>query len=169
MIFISLKFYYIENVKNIVRHERGATIKTIIETLEKLNYKVYYKVLNTRDFGLPQNREIVYIICFNLDCYKNLEFKFPELKLYSKLEDVLEHHPLKAKTIERDDILFYKKFSLKTDLFGNQELPNKPIQIGKVNKGGQGERIYHPLGHSVTLSAQGGGLVQKLDFIIYME
>jgi len=40
-------------------------------------------------------------------------------------------------------------------------LPNKPIQIGKVNKGGQGERIYHPFGHAVTLSAFGGGVGAK--------
>jgi len=40
-------------------------------------------------------------------------------------------------------------------------LLNKPIQIGKVNKGGQGERIYHPLGHAITLSAYGGGVGSK--------
>jgi DNA (cytosine-5)-methyltransferase 1 len=46
-------------------------------------------------------------------------------------------------------------------LFKKNELLNKPIQIGKVNKGGQGERIYHPLGHSITLSAYGGGVGSK--------
>ena len=40
-------------------------------------------------------------------------------------------------------------------------MPNKPIQIGKVNKGGQGERIYHPAGHAITLSAYGGGVGSK--------
>jgi len=46
-------------------------------------------------------------------------------------------------------------------LFGKIELLNKPIQIGKVSKGGQGERIYHPLGHAITLSAYGGGIGSK--------
>ena len=46
-------------------------------------------------------------------------------------------------------------------LFSEIELLNKPIQIGKVNKGGQGERIYHTLGHAITLSAYGGGIGSK--------
>ncbi len=45
--------------------------------------------------------------------------------------------------------------------YGELNLLNKPIQIGKVNKGGQGERIYHPLGHAITLSAYGGGVGSK--------
>ena len=40
-------------------------------------------------------------------------------------------------------------------------MPNKPIQIGIVNKGGQGERIYSPFGHACTLSAYGGGVGSK--------
>ena len=40
-------------------------------------------------------------------------------------------------------------------------LPNRPIQIGIVNKGGQGERIYDPIGHAITLSAYGGGAGAK--------
>ena len=155
------KILFLENVKNFVRHDNGNTLKTVVKTLEDLNYNVFYKVLNTSKFGLPQNRERVYLVCFNLDFYKDINFSFPEIKLVSKLQDILEKNPLTAKVIERDDMIFYKDFRLKTDLFGNQELPNKPIQIGKVNKGGQGERIYHSLGHSVTLSAYGGGVGSK--------
>jgi len=43
------------------------------------------------------------------------------------------------------------------DLFGDRLYKNRPIQIGVVNKGGQGERIYHVMGHAITLSAYGGG------------
>ena len=46
-------------------------------------------------------------------------------------------------------------------LFGEINLPNRPIQIGYVNKGGQGERIYSPYGHAITLSAYGGGAGAK--------
>ncbi len=117
--------------------------------------------MNTSKFGLPQNRERVYLVCFNLNFYENPNFNFPNLKLLSKLQDILENEPLDAKVVERDDITYYKDYQIKTDLFGNQELPNKPIQIGKVNKGGQGERIYHTQGHSITLSAYGGGVGSK--------
>lgn len=40
-------------------------------------------------------------------------------------------------------------------------MPNKPIQIGKINKGEQGERIYHPSTHAITLSAYGSGVGSK--------
>ncbi len=65
------------------------------------------------------------------------------------------------KFIQRDDIEIYKNYSASFSLFGKFELLNKPIQIGIVNKGGQGERIYHPLGHAITLSAYGGGVGAK--------
>jgi DNA (cytosine-5)-methyltransferase 1 len=75
--------------------------------------------------------------------------------------DVLENNPLDAKVIIRDDTYFTKDYKLSPNLFGEIELPNRPIQIGYVNKGGQGERIYHPLGHAITLSAYGGGAGAK--------
>ena len=69
--------------------------------------------------------------------------------------------PKNAKIIERNDIEIYKNYSVTNSLFAEIELLNKPIQIGKVNKGGQGERIYHTLGHAITLSAYGGGAGSK--------
>ena len=67
----------------------------------------------------------------------------------------LENNPTDAKIINREDIHIYKE-ATNTDV-----LPNKPIQIGIVNKGGQGERIYDPIGHAITLSAYGGGAGAK--------
>lgn len=155
------KILFLENVKNFLKHDKGKTLQTVVKTLEDLNYNVFYKVLNTSNFGLPQNRERIYIVAFLKTFIKHPLFNFPNLNLYTSLEEVLESEPEKGKIIERDDVLFYKEFKPTYDLFGNKELPNKPIQIGKVNKGGQGERIYHPLGHSVTLSAHGGGVGSK--------
>ena len=77
------------------------------------------------------------------------------------LENILETNPENAKIIERNDIQIYKNYKVESSLFGDIELLNKPIQIGKVNKGGQGERIYHTLGHAITLSAYGGGVGSK--------
>ena len=64
----------------------------------------------------------------------------------------------KACEIIRDDI-YLKSVVVEKDIFGNY--PQKPIRVGTINGGGQGERIYSPSGHSVTLSAYGGGAGAK--------
>lgn len=152
---------FLENVKNFVKHDKGKTLETVIKTLEEMNYTVFYKVLNTSSFGLPQNRERVYIVGFNNNNFKTINFKFPNPKIVTCLEDILENNPQNGKVINRPDISIYKDISLLKNIFGEIELPNKPFQIGKVNKGGQGERIYHPKGHAITLSAYGGGIGSK--------
>ncbi|MCP5064122.1 MAG: DNA cytosine methyltransferase [Ignavibacteriae bacterium] len=155
------KILFLENVKNFGRHDNGNTLKVVIETLNKMDYTVYHKVLNTSDFGLPQNRERIYIIAFNNVEIKNINFAYPYQKIISSLTNILEHNPDDGKIIEREDVEFCKEYNPINNIFGEIDLPNKPIQIGKVNKGGQGERIYHPLGHSITLSAYGGGVGSK--------
>ncbi len=155
------KILFLENVKNFAKHDNGKTLKTVLETLRKMNYTVYYKVLNTSNFGLPQNRERIYIIGFNNSNYQNINFNFPSKNIVSSLSKILETEPTDGKVITRNDIEIYKTYTPSKNIFDNIDLPNKPIQIGKVNKGGQGERIYHPLGHSITLSAHGGGVGSK--------
>lgn len=56
-----------ENVKGLVVHNRGRTFETIQNAFAKIGYKVHHAVLNSKDFGLAQNRERVYIICFRND------------------------------------------------------------------------------------------------------
>lgn len=68
------KAFLLENVKELINHEKGNTFKIILNNLSDLGYKVNYKLLNARNFGLPQNRERVYIVGF-LD--PNIDFKFP--------------------------------------------------------------------------------------------
>lgn len=78
---------FLENVRNLATHNKGETLKIIINHLEKLNYKVFYQICNARDFGLPQNRARIYIIGF-LD---DVDFTFPEpLKKETRLGDILE-------------------------------------------------------------------------------
>lgn len=88
------KAFLLENVKQLQGHDKGNTLKVIIEHLKKLNYTVDYKVLRAADFGLPQNRERLYIIGFNKDIFKlpkNFTFEYPN-PTYSKtrLGDILE-------------------------------------------------------------------------------
>lgn len=155
------KLLFLENVKNLVKHDKGRTLAIILEHLQKINYTVYYQVLNASNFGLAQNRERVYIIAFRNDLNIS-HFKFPSgNNMPVSVLDILESQQNEVKPIQRNDIQINKEYHVKTDLFGQIEYPNKPIQIGIVNKGGQGERIYHPAGHAITLSAQGGGVGAK--------
>ncbi|KUK77689.1 MAG: Cytosine-specific methyltransferase [candidate division WS6 bacterium 34_10] len=79
---------FLENVKNLRNHDKGRTFKVIKEHLEDLGYKVFDKVLNAKDFGVPQNRERIYIICF-LD--HSVDFKFPTPpKTQITVGDILE-------------------------------------------------------------------------------
>lgn len=159
------KILFLENVKNLAKHDKGRTLEVIVSSLNNLGYHVFHKVLNASDYGLPQNRERIFIVCFR----KNLKianFSFPKATRQKvSLNDVLEECA-EAKVITRTDVSIKKKFVPQVNLFGDLDLPNRPIQIGIVNKGGQGERIYSPYGHACTLSAYGGGAGSKTG--IYM-
>jgi len=82
------KVIFLENVKGFKNHDKGNTFKIVKETLENIGYKVFSKVLNAKNFGVPQNRERIYIIAFLND---DVKFEFPEkLKKDTKLGDILE-------------------------------------------------------------------------------
>ena len=81
--------FMLENVRNLKAHDKGRTLSIIIEHLEALGYKVYWKVLNSLDFGVPQKRERIFIVGF-LD---NVDFVFPDpvpVEERLTLSDVLE-------------------------------------------------------------------------------
>ncbi|MHA1148250.1 MAG: DNA (cytosine-5-)-methyltransferase [Promethearchaeota archaeon] len=80
--------FLLENVKHLEHHDKGRTFSIIKESLiDKLGYNIHYKTLNASEFGLPQNRERIYIVGFKED----LNFKFPEgNKNKVKIEDILE-------------------------------------------------------------------------------
>jgi DNA (cytosine-5)-methyltransferase 1 len=163
------KVIFLENVKNLAKHDEGKTFETINQKLETFGYNVYAKVLNASNYGLPQNRERIYIVAFRKDI-DTTNFNFPiATNEPTCLEKVLEKNPANAKIVERSDIDIYKNYNIANSLYGELNLLNKPIQIGKVNKGGQGERIYHPFGHAITLSAYGGGVGSKTGLYLVNE
>jgi DNA (cytosine-5)-methyltransferase 1 len=100
------KVVFLENVKNLVSHDKGNTFKIILEILEqKLGYKTYTKILNTATHAnVPQNRERIFIVAFDKKQVENhSDFKFPEpIPLTKTIHDILE----KGK---QDDSLYYKK------------------------------------------------------------
>lgn len=149
------KIVFMENVKNLVRHDNGKTLNTIKHIMNELGYDFYYKVLNASDYGIPQKRERVYMVCFRKDLNIK-QFNFPKpIELIKHLEDfLLEENQVPSNIyINREDITI--------NYFKDDKYSNKSIRLGIVNKGGQGERIYSIKGSAITLSAEGGGVFSK--------
>lgn len=69
------KAFLLENVKGLINHDKKRTFKIIKETLRNLGYNLFYKVLNSKDYGIAQNRERIYIVGFK---EKINSFNFPE-------------------------------------------------------------------------------------------
>lgn len=88
---------FCENVKNLKNHDKGKTFKVIKKTFEDLGYTVFDEVLNSKNFGVPQNRERIYIVAFRNDL-KIKEFIFPKETDSSKtINDILEEEPVPAR------------------------------------------------------------------------
>lgn len=91
------KVIFCENVKGLTIHDKGKTFEVIRSTFEDLGYKVFYKVLNSKDFGVPQNRERIYIVCFRNDIAPD-NFEFPTKTDDSKcLFDIIDKGPIDPK------------------------------------------------------------------------
>lgn len=91
------KVIFCENVKGLVIHDKGRTFKIITKTFEDLGYKVFYKVLNSKDYGVPQNRERIYIVAFRNDIHSD-NFTFPEPTDTNKvLSDIIEEQEVSVK------------------------------------------------------------------------
>lgn len=82
--------FIFENVKGLLSHDSGETWNVIKNTFKELGYEYHAKVLNARDFGIPQNRERLFVVGFK----KKRDFNFPnpqELKL--TMQNLLEDYP----------------------------------------------------------------------------
>lgn len=91
------KVIFCENVKGLKIHDHGRTFEIIVKTLEQLGYKVFFKILNSKDFGVPQNRERIYIVAFRNDIAPSV-FDFPKpIDQSKKIKDIIEENPVPAK------------------------------------------------------------------------
>lgn len=93
---IQPKVFIYENVKAILSNDEGRTWETMKEVFSSLGYKVYYtfkgkpSVLNARDYGIPQNRERMFVVGFRSDISMVQEFEFPKpIPLEKKMQDFL--------------------------------------------------------------------------------
>ncbi len=148
------KVVFMENVKNFASHDNGKTLAVVRATMEELGYSFDAAVLNAVDFGVPQKRERIYMVCFRNDI-DGSKFRFPKpFKLNRHVEDfLLDDDMTKELIVNRKDISY-------NNVVDNR-YSNKSIRLGIVNKGGQGERIYSTKGIAITFSAYGGGVFAK--------
>lgn len=97
------KAFFLENVKGLAIHDRGRTLKTILEHLNDAGYDVVSpQILNAMDYGVPQHRERIYIIGFRKDLHINVsDFHYPEPTTTGdkrpKFRDVMEENEVSVK------------------------------------------------------------------------
>lgn len=134
------KAFLLENVKNLITHDKGRTFNIIRNTLDELGYKVFYKVIDAVDY-VPQHRERIFIVGFNTEIYgKDIKFSFPEKPDTPQpvLKDILDE--------KVDD-----KYTLSDKLWSYlQEYAKKH----KAKGNGFGYGLADINGHSRTLSAR---------------
>ena len=74
-----IKYVILENVKGLVNHDKGRTLKIVLELLDEAGYKVYHQLLNSLDFGVPQMRERIYFVGIRKDLIDdNFTYEFPK-------------------------------------------------------------------------------------------
>lgn len=111
------KYLLMENVKNLVGKRFMPSFQKVIQELGEYGYNTYYKVINAKDFQLPQNRERVFVVCIRKDIDK-WGFEFPQgSELMYKLSDFLEEHVAKE---------YYLKDSIVARLKSLEEGKRKP-------------------------------------------
>lgn len=131
------KGFLLENVEGLSNHDRGNTLKIIISHLENLGYKVSYKILNSKNFGVPQNRKRIYIVGV---LYDKLELSGFEVKS-SSLGQILEKNlptidtDFTRKLLENYDISELAGKSIKDKRGGMNNIHSWDIDLkGKISE-----------------------------------
>ena len=172
------RYFIAENVKGLLSHDSGRTFQTIIDCLastintqmtlmpfDNLGYHIHYKVLNTKNYGIPQNRERIFIVGIRDDSDNN--FRFPkEIPLKLKLKDILQ---------DNFSDKYYLSEKMVAGIFKSNFQERKPMNIHKISKclkiGGDipcFEVITHSLYPRSSKTGKGGvGHLEKEDGTTY--
>lgn len=173
------RVFLLENVKGLLSHNKGKTFEYILSVLREIGYLVSYQVLNSKDFGVPQKRERVFIVGF-LDFETNFRFSFPRpLGVKTCVNDILEENVDEKYFLSDETINYHLKRKEDNRLKGNgfgasfltpcdystntisarygKDGSEALLQVATVNKSQSG-RIYSPDGLAVTVKALGGGM-----------
>ena len=178
---IKPKYVVWENVKNLLSKKHKHNFDAYLETMSMLGYNNYYKVLNAKDYGIPQNRERIFTISIRKDIDSN-NFKFPEkqelnLKLKDMLDDIVDDkyylnnyqiNMIKSSNYNTTRRRIQEKDYCDTLCARDWKDP-KCIQVGNLSGGKWDKmndcsrRIYSDLGISPTVhTCQGGNTELKV-------
>lgn len=136
------KVIFCENVKGLLSHDRGRTFKIIKKAFEQIGYTVYDKILNSKDFGVPQNRERIYIVAFRNDIDSSM-FTFPTgNNPDTVIKDIIEEETVSVKyylsTVYLDTLKRHKaRHAAKGNGFG-YEIRSLDSKAGAIVCGGMG-------------------------------
>lgn len=152
---IKPKVIFCENVKGLIIHDKGRTFKVIREAFKSIGYKVHYAMLNSKDFGLAQNRELIFIVCFRADI-DDSAFKFPDPTLEkATIAGIMEDAPIPSKYYLSEGLLqtlrdHKKRFERKGSGFGYEIVDMNGIANALISGGMGRERnlIVDPRPHS---------------------
>lgn len=159
------KYLLLENVKNLVGKKFKPDFDKWLKTLDSLGYNNYWKVLNAKDYGVPQNRERVFVVSIRKDV-DGAGYIFPEpFKLERRLKDVLETN-VDEKFYLKDELV--KKFvehlkdrdvsnSLTTVGKDNLEVEPRIRVVGNIYGNHQAGRVYDKDKICPTLDCMSGG------------
>lgn len=166
------KYAIAENVKNLTSKKFKNEFELVLKSLEEAGYTNYWQVLNAKDYGIPQNRERVFIVSIRNDIKQDFQFPKKE-ELTIRLKDLLESEVDKKYYLSNEKIESINKTNFCCNKFENR-LPRdnimptlcardfkdpKLVMVGKLDIKGheQIKRIYSPDGLSPTLSTMQGG------------
>lgn len=136
------KVIFCENVKGLTIHDKGRTFKVIKNAFEQIGYTVYDKVLNSKDFGVPQNRERIYIVAFRNDINSS-SFRFPEgTNSNTCIRDIMEEKEVSVKyylsTVYMDTLVKHKERHMSKGNGFGYEIRDLDGQAGAIVCGGMG-------------------------------
>lgn len=136
------KVIFCENVKGLAIHDSGRTFKIIKRAFEQIGYNVYSDILNSKDFGVPQNRERIYIVAFRKDL-DSTKFKFPVGNNSNTcIKDIMEKTPVSVKyylsTVYLSTLRKHKERHLAQGHGFGYEIRSLEGQAGAIVCGGMG-------------------------------
>lgn len=115
------KAFMLENVKNLCSHDKGKTFKVILESLEELDYEVFYSILDGQNF-VPQHRERIIIVGFDRERYgEDIHFKFNLTSVFPKpiMRDILEEKVDDKYTLSDKLWIYLQNYAAKHKAAGN--------------------------------------------------
>ena len=149
------KYVVWENVKNLLSKKHRHNFDAYLDAMADMGYANNYKVLNAKDYGVPQNRERVFTVSIRKDIYKGFFFPTP-IPLEKKLKDVLEDDVDEKYYLSDEQVASMKMSTAKATTDG-QLYQGVVGRVEAINGHDILKRVYGTGGVAPTLSTMGGG------------